>query len=88
MLQLLKTKEQGEEMARIVVENIPDNIRNRFKSYCALNETTMRDALIAFMDGVSGARDPAEILKAISGPVLTMEKIKEEAFPGIEIEEA
>ena len=40
-------------MSRIVVENIPDKLRNAFKAYCAMKGSDMRTELLAYMEKVT-----------------------------------
>ena len=40
-------------MASMLIEKIPEDVRKRFKAWCAINDTTMRDALISYMSGIS-----------------------------------
>lgn len=52
-----QTPEEGNGMARMMIENIPDDVRNKFKARCALYETTMRDELIRYMGARGGDVD-------------------------------
>jgi len=42
-------------VSRIVVENIPDKLRNAFKAYCAMKGSDMRTELLAYMEKVTAA---------------------------------
>ena len=42
-------------MPRIVVENIPEKLRNAFKAYCAMKGSDMRTELLAYMEKVTAA---------------------------------
>lgn len=43
----------GKAVSRIVVENIPDKLRNAFKAYCAMKGSDMRTQLLAYMEKVT-----------------------------------
>jgi len=43
----------GKAVSRIVVENIPDKLRNAFKAYCAMKGSDMRTELLAYMEKVT-----------------------------------
>jgi len=45
----------GKAVSRIVVENIPDKLRNAFKAYCAMKGSDMRTELLAYMEKVTAA---------------------------------
>ena len=73
---------QSKAMAKMLIDNVPDDARNHFKARCALNETTMRDELIRFMTA-RGGRDTAVIAgliadlaqQEIDGDTKTREKL-------------
>jgi len=48
-------KAGGETVPRIVVENIPEKLRNAFKAYCAMKGSDMRTELLAYMEKVTAA---------------------------------
>lgn len=54
----------GEEMGRVVIENVPDKIKKQYKATCALKETTMRDDLIHYMNSVCGEENEYALLIA------------------------
>jgi len=39
----------GASMARIVIENVPEEIKVGFKAICTVHNTTMRDALLKYI---------------------------------------
>jgi hypothetical protein len=39
----------GVYMARIVIENVPEEIKVGFKAICTVHNTTMRDALLKYI---------------------------------------
>ena len=48
-LDYIDNKTYINNMARIVIDNVPEEIRAGFKAICALNRTNMRDHLLKYL---------------------------------------
>lgn len=55
----------SEEVVKLLIEHVPEGIKNRFKSVCAIRGRTMRGELIDYMKAV-GSADPEALAVLIS----------------------
>lgn len=94
----LSTKQQEETVNRFVIENVPEDVRKRYKARCALEDTTMRNDVLSYMRARSGN---IEALKTMIYTMLTQlgdetvsevesktwtefqHQFESEAFPGV-----